>query len=86
MERIAKKIRSLFKNIGFDITIETGGISANFLDVTLNLNEESYRPYRKPNANIHYIHNQSNHPPHVKRALPGMIAYAYHYYPGTGDL
>ena len=46
----------------------------DFLDVTLNLNEDSYRPYRKPNANIHYIHNESNHPPHVKRSLPCMIA------------
>ena len=74
LERIAKRIRSLFKTIGFEITIQTGGISTDFLDVTLNLNKESYHPYRKPNANIHYIHNESNHPPHVKRSLPSMIA------------
>ena len=71
LERIAKGIRSLFNKIGFVITIETGGISTNFLDITLNLNEDTYCPYRKPNANIYYINSESNHPPHVKKS-PGL--------------
>ena len=73
LERITKRIRSLFKDIELEITIEAGGISTNFLDVTLNLNEDTYCPYRKPNTSMHYINRESNHPPHVVKALPTMI-------------
>jgi hypothetical protein len=73
LERIAKSIRSTFADIGFGITIQTGAISTDFLDITLNLNEDTYRPFKKPNANLRYVHHQSNHPPHVKKALPTMI-------------
>ena len=47
--------------------METGGISTNFLDIPLNLKEDTYCPYRKPNANIYYVNSESNHPPHVKK-------------------
>ena len=72
-ERLSKTIRSLFSDIGFQITIETGGITTNFLDITLNLRNDRYHPFRKPNSNISYIHFNSNHPPHIKKAIPGMI-------------
>ena len=35
----------------------------NYLDVTLNLNDGSYRPYKKPNEETNYIHVNSDHPP-----------------------
>ena len=73
LERLSKKIRGIFKKIGFQITIETGKVVTNFLDVTLDLKNNSYNPYRKPNSSINYIHHSSNHPPSVKRALPSMI-------------
>ena len=38
---------------------------ADFLDVTLNLNSESYYPYRKPSDRPVYIHSQSYHPPNI---------------------
>ena len=72
-ERLSKKIRTIFADIGFQITIETGLMVTNFLDVTLNLRSNNFSPYRKPNSSISYIHHGSNHPPHVKRALPRMI-------------
>ena len=31
----------------------------NYLDVTLNLNDGSYRPYKKPNEETNYIHVNS---------------------------
>ena len=31
-----------------------------YLDVTLNLNGGSYRPYKKPNEETNYIHVNSN--------------------------
>ena len=35
----------------------------NYLDVTFNLNDGTYRPYQKPDNIIQYTHVQSNHPP-----------------------
>ena len=70
---LAKKFRRIFADIGFQITIEAGVTVTNFLDVTLSLRSRSFNPYRKPNSSISYIHHGSNHPPHIKRALPGMI-------------
>ena len=72
-ERLSKRIRRIFSNVGFKITIETGAVTTDFLDVTLDLRNGRYHPYRKPNSNISYIHRSSNHPSHIKKALPKMI-------------
>ena len=45
----------------------------NYLDITLDLNDGSYQPYRKPNAETHYIHIQSDHPPSITKQLPWSI-------------
>ena len=33
----------------------------NYLDVTFNLNDGTYKPYTKPNNEIKYIHKDSIH-------------------------
>ena len=73
MERLSKQLRSKIKEFGFKITIDAGRRAVNFLDVTLDLIKNTYYPYRKPNSSIQYINNRSNHPYHIKKALPGMI-------------
>ena len=45
----------------------------NYLDVTFNLNDGTYRPYTKLNNEIKYIHKNSNHPPSVIRRIPLSI-------------
>ena len=45
----------------------------NYLDVTLNPNDGSYDPYRKPNEETHYIHVDSDHPPSIIKQLPLSI-------------
>ena len=45
----------------------------NFLDVTLNLHDDTYAPFRKPNDNPQYIHNQSNHPRCVIKQVPAIV-------------
>ena len=45
----------------------------NYLDVTLNLNDGSYRPYKKPNGETNYIHVNSDHPPSILKQLPKSI-------------
>ena len=55
------------------ITTETGLRITDYLDVTLNLTENTYKPYRKDDQLPVYIHKESNHPPMIKKNLPTMI-------------
>ena len=68
IERLRKDISKLFSKYGLKITLETCHRQANFLDITLSLNDGSYCPYRKPNSQLLYINSQSNHPPSIIRA------------------
>ena len=45
----------------------------NYLDVKLNLNEGTYKPYHKPDNETNYIHKDSNHPPSIIRQIPLSI-------------
>ena len=74
LERIKKQIISLFKSHSLNITIQTNLRIVNFLDVTLNLNDETFAPYRKPNSAPLYINVQSNHPPYVLKKLPSSVS------------
>jgi hypothetical protein len=66
-------IRNKMKDLGFSITIESGAVSTEFLDVTLNLRLNTFHPFKKPNSKTTYVHRHSNHPPHVTRAIPKMV-------------
>ena len=57
LEKLKKNTIKCFKNIGFDITISVGTNKCNFLDLTLDLSNNLYMPYRKENACIKYITN-----------------------------
>ena len=46
---------------------------SDFLDVTLNLSNGKYYPFRKPNNEPVYINVKSNHPPTILRHLPAAI-------------
>ncbi len=45
----------------------------NFLDVTFDLNNGKFKPYRKPNDDPLYINRHSNHPPSIIKQLPTSI-------------
>ena len=47
--------------------------TVNYLDVTLRLENSTYRPYQKENNQIKYIKIQSNHPPSIIKQLPLSI-------------
>ena len=59
---------------GLSITIQCNLKSVDFLDVTFDLYNNLYKPYREPNDNPIYINKQSNHPPNVLKQLPKSIA------------
>ena len=71
-ERIKKSTFKLMSDIGFKITLEIGAQITNFLDVTLNLSNNTHRPYRKPNSLLNFININSDHPYHIKKCLPVM--------------
>ena len=45
----------------------------NYVDVTFNLNDGTYKPYTKLNNEIKHIRKNSNHPPSVIRQIPLSI-------------
>ena len=51
-QKIRKQITSIFKSIDFKVEITTNLTEFNFLDVAFNLEQNSYRPYKKPNDNL----------------------------------
>ena len=45
----------------------------NYLDVALNLNGGSFRPWHKPDDIIQHVNKESNHPPNLIKHLPASI-------------
>ena len=72
-EKLKKKLQKLFKEKDLDIIIQCNLKITNYLDITLNLNDGSYRPYRKPNEETDYIHIISDHPPSIIKEIPRSI-------------
>ena len=68
-----KKICSIFKDNGLNITAEANMKSVDFLDVNLNLETGTYKPFMKPNDKPTYVHAHSNHPPCILRNIPKSI-------------
>ena len=69
-DKLRKEIIKLFKDHGFQITIEINLRKVDFLDVQLDLDNASFYPYRKPNDEPIFISKESNHPPHILKQIP----------------
>lgn len=72
-ERMKKQICRIFKEHDLRITIEANKKIVDFLDATFNLNDGSFAPYMKPNNRPMYVHQQSNHPPLIRKNIPENI-------------
>ena len=72
-ERIKKNFQSLLKKYGLEIIMECKKKVVDFLDVTFNLKDGTYKPYQKPDNKISYINVQSKHPPNIIKQLPKTI-------------
>ena len=73
LERIKKNLQKTFKDFGLEIVAESNLKLVNYLDVTLNLNNGSFKPYHKLDDIIQYINKESNHPPSIIEHLPASI-------------
>jgi len=65
-----KKICNFLRKFNLSITIKANKKVVNFLDVTFNLTNQSYKPNTKPGNTILYVHKQSDYPPTVLKNLP----------------
>ena len=63
MDEKRKIIIKSFKDIAFSVDIQTNLKEVDFLDITLNLQNDTYCPYKKPNDKLLYIQLLLNHPP-----------------------
>ena len=61
-EILKKKFQKLFKEKDLDIIVQCNLKITNYLDITPNLNDGSYRPYKKSFEETNYIHVNSDHP------------------------
>ena len=73
IENIKKKICQIFKQNGLKITIDANKAIVNYLDVTFNIKDGTYRPYLKPGNIPKYVNRKSNHPPKIIQAIPSNI-------------
>ena len=69
-----KDIIEIFKNAGYKIEIKTNLHIVDFLDVTFNLLDGTYKPYKKPTDQLLYVNTSSNHPPQIIKQLPTSIS------------
>ena len=72
-ERIKKNFQSLFKKYRLEIIIECKKKVVDYLDVTFNVKDGTYKLHHKPDNKITYINVQLNHPPNVIKQLPITI-------------
>ena len=59
--------------MGFKIEISSNIKIVNFLDVTLDLSNNSYKPFIKTNLNPSYININSNHPKNIIKQVPKAV-------------
>ena len=62
IKQMKKTMVKVFKECGLSIIIECNLKTVNFLDVTFDLTNNIYKPYRKANNNPSYVNKNSNHP------------------------
>ena len=72
-DKVGKNIIRVFKDIGFSLEVETNLKEVDFLDVSLNLCNKTYQPYKNANDRLLYIHSLSNHPPNVVKQILNSI-------------
>ena len=69
-KRIMKEFQKTFRENDLKAVIKYNLKIVDYLDVTLNLLNNTYKPFSKPNNEINYICKESNKPPSVIKQVP----------------
>ena len=72
-ENTKKKICEIFRRNNLKITVEVNMKTVDFLDVTLDLSTDTFKPFLKPNNTLLYVNTSSNHPPNIVKNIPESI-------------
>ena len=70
IEKVKQRIAQIFNKHGLKISIMANSSQVDFLDVTLNLENGTFRPFIKPGDKTLYVHSKSNHPPTIIKNIP----------------
>ena len=73
IKSIKNRLKAIFDSIGLEMVVDLKLTKVDFLDVSMDLSDDSFKPFRKPNDTPVYVHKLSNHPPHVSKNLPKAI-------------
>ena len=73
-DKLRKEIIRVFKDEGLQITIDIKLKVVDFLDIKLDLVNDKFYPYKKPNDTPMYVHSHSNHPPVVLKQIPKITS------------
>ena len=72
-DKMRKGFHQLYKGNGLSLDITCNVKTGNYLNITLDLNTGTYKPYHKPNDETLCIHAKSNHPANILKQLPISI-------------
>ena len=73
VKTIKKKISEIFRKNKLEVTIDANLKTVDFLDITMDLQNDTFQPFTKPNTVPLYINCQSNHPPCLLKNIPDAI-------------
>ena len=73
VEVLKKKIQAIFNDMSLEVRIDANLKSVNFLDISMDLETNIYKPFIKTNTTPFHIHNQSNHLPMIIKNLPASF-------------
>ena len=82
-DKARKDLTHAFNELGLNITTQANQLSTNFLGITFDLSNGTYKPYRKPNDEPLYINRHSNHPPPIIRELSISVNKRINHYHAT---
>ena len=71
---IKQLLINVFRAANLKITIDINLERTDFLDLDLNLQNETHGEWRKQGDKPQYINTRSNHPPNIIKQIPTMIA------------
>ena len=73
MNQVKSRITKIFAEEKLKMTDWQEGVSLDYLDVEFDIQNDSYKPFKKPNAKTLYINPHSDHPPAIINAIPKIV-------------
>ena len=71
-EKHEKVILKIFKDKGLQTIVKCNLKIVDYLDLTLNLNGSTYRPFHKPNDETTYIHLEFSYASEIIKKIPRL--------------